>query len=202
MNSAFSFLPSFKGILVHDCLPAYFKFEQAGHALCGAHLLRELEALIQQGSHWGRRFSEFLRRLLKIPPDRRRRIRKFIEGSYDVLCRIAHLEEPPPQKTKTRDKCTKGRNLLKRLIKYKQAVLAFAFDEKIPFTNNLAERDVRPVKLKQKVSNSFRTLHGARIYARIESFISTARKQGQNIFNELKNTFSGYNFLTPLNQMT
>ena len=78
------------------------------------------------------------------------------------------------------------------------AVLAFAFNEEVPFTNNLAERDIRPVKVKMKVSNCFRTLTGAEIYARIESFISTARKNNRNIFQELTNTMDGHNFLVPL----
>ena len=86
---------------------------------------------------------------------------------------------------------------MERLIKEKDAVLAFAFNREVPFTNNLAERDIRPVKVKMKVSNCFRTMEGAEIYARIESFVSTARKNKQNIFVELANTFNGYNFLVP-----
>jgi len=81
-------------------------------------------------------------------------------------------------------------------------VLAFAFHQEVPFTNNLVERDVRPAKLKQKVSGSFRTLRGAQVYARIQGFISTARKQGRNIFRELKNTFDGHNFLSVKCEMT
>ncbi|MCF6332022.1 MAG: transposase [Draconibacterium sp.] len=79
-------------------------------------------------------------------------------------------------------KRTKGRNLVERLIKYQDAVLAFAFYEQVPFTNNLAERDIRPTKIKQKISNSFRSFKGAGNYARIEGFISTARKNNKNIF--------------------
>jgi len=107
--------------------------------------------------------------------------------------------EPPPIKTpgkRGRYKRTKSRNLVERLIKHQDAVLAFAFNEKVPFTNNLAERDIRPVKIKQKISNSFRSFEGAEIYARIEGFISTARKNKMNIFNQLCSTFEGRNFLT------
>ena len=63
-------------------------------------------------------------------------------------------------------------------------------------TNNLVERDVRPAKVKQKVSNCFQTFKGAEIYARIEGFISTARKNQRNVFSELCTTFEGHNFLT------
>ena len=76
--------------------------------------------------------------------------------------------EPPPRKTpgkKGRYKRTKGRNLVERLIREKEAVLAFAFNQEVPFTYNLAERDVRPAKVKMKVSNCFRSFEGAEIYA-------------------------------------
>jgi len=75
-------------------------------------------------------------------------------------------------------------------------VLVFAFNQQVPFTNNQAERDVRPAKIKQKISNSFRSFKGAQIYARIEGFISTVRKNNKNVFYELRSTFNGYNFLT------
>ena len=71
-------------------------------------------------------------------------------------------------------KRTKGRNLVERLIREQDAVLAFAFNKEVPFTNNLAERDIRPVKIKQKISNYFRTFSSAEIYARMEGFLSTA----------------------------
>lgn len=116
-----------------------------------------------------------------------------------LICNIGEKSEPPPKKTpgeKGRYKRTKGRNLVERLIREKEAVLAFAFNEGVPFTNNLAERDIRPIKVKMKISNCFRTFKGAEIYARIESFLSTARKQKRNVFEELCNTFDGHNFLT------
>ena len=90
----------------------------------------------------------------------------------------------------------KGRNLLIRLSKHRLAVLAFAFHEDVPFTNNQAERDLRPAKTKQKVAGAFRTFEGAEIYARIFGFISTSRKHQFNVFNELKRAFTGETFLT------
>jgi transposase len=94
-----------------------------------------------------------------------------------------------------RPKKTKGRNLLERFIQYKEAILAFALQEEVPFTNNLAERDLRPAKVKQKVSGCFRTKAGAKKYARIQSFISTARKQHQQVFQQIKQAFCGSTFL-------
>ena len=106
--------------------------------------------------------------------------------------------EPPPGKSprqKGRYNRTKGRNLVERLIREKDALLAFAFNQEVPFTNNLAGRDLRPAKVKMKVSNCFRTFEGEEIYARIASFISTARKHNKNVFSELCNIFSGYDLL-------
>jgi transposase len=123
-----------------------------------------------------------------------------IKSKYLEICDKGEKHEPPPYKPpgkRGKPKRTKGRNLVERLIREMDAVLAFAFNEEVPFTNNLAERDIRPVKIKIKVSNCFRTLTGAEIYARIESFISTARKNNRNIFEELTNTLNGHNFLVP-----
>ena len=85
---------------------------------------------------------------------------------------------------------------MERLIREKEAVLTFAFNKEVPFTNNLAERDIRPAKVKQKISNCFRTFSGAEIYARIEGFVSTARKHNRKFFSEFFTTFEGHNFIT------
>lgn len=118
---------------------------------------------------------------------------------YQKIWDYANEIEPPPKKSTSgrgRPKATKGRNLLIRLSKHQSAVLAFAFHQQVPFTNNQAERDIRPAKTKQKVAGCFRTFEGAKIYARILGFISTTRKHQFSIFNELKSTFEGDNFLT------
>ena len=114
-----------------------------------------------------------------------------------MVCSRAQREEPPPIRHHRTGKATrtKGRNLLDRLIKYKQAVLAFALYAEVPFTNNQAERDLRPVKVKHKIAGCFRTLLGAQHYARISSFISTARKQHRHVFKELRQIFQGDSFL-------
>jgi transposase len=129
--------------------------------------------------------------------------KELIESRYDRICSLGEKAEPPPIKIpgkKGRSKRTKERNLIERLIGKKEAVLAFAFNPEVPFTNNLAERDIRPAKVKQKISNCFRTFKGAEIYARIEGFIpiaiGTARKNQHNVFSELCATFEGHNFIT------
>ena len=200
LESEQSILDQLTGWLVHDCWGSYFNFKNLHHALCGAHILRELEGLIENDqSKWARVFKTFLMHVFEMPLEERIRRRQQIESRYTLICGIGEKAEPPARK-KPGDmgpcKRTKGRNLVERLIREKEAVLAFAFNEEVPFTNNLAERDVRPVKVKLKISNCFRTLEGADIYARIVSFISTARKNNRNVYSELYTAFSGRNFLT------
>lgn len=195
-----SLLADYFGWLVHDCWGSYFKLEHVKHAICGAHILRELESLVEnQQSKWAKVFKLFLLNVYKMPFEERVKRKELIESRYDRICSFGEKAEPPPIKVpgrKGRSKRTKGRNLVERLISKKDAVLAFAFNPEVPFTNNLAERDIRPVKVKQKISNCFRTFKGAEIYARIEGFISTARKNQRNVFSELCTTFEGNNFTT------
>ena len=195
-----SVLRDYIGWLVHDCWSSYFNLGKLKHAICGAHILRELEGLIETGeTKWAKVFKSFLLSVYKMPFEERVMRRKHIESRYDRICEIGEKAESPPVKTtgrKGRYKRTKGRNLVERLIREKHAVLAFAFNKEVPFTNNLAERDIRPAKVKQKISNCFRTFKGAEIYARIEGFISTVRKNKRCVFPELCTTFEGHNFIT------
>jgi transposase len=200
LNSEKSILGRIRGWLVHDCWRSYFGFLKMKHAICGAHILRELKGLIENGqSKWARVFHTFLMNVYEMPFEERVKRRQLIESRYTLICGIGERAEPPPRKTpgkRGKYKRTKGRNLVERLIREKEAVLAFAFHKEVPFTNNLAERDIRPAKVKQKVSNCFRTFSGAEIYARIEGFVSTARKHDRNVFSELSSTFAGKNFIT------
>ena len=195
-----SILTHYFGWLVHDCWGSYFKLEHLKHAICGAHILRELESLIEnQQSKWAKVFKLFLLSVYNMPFEERVKRKELIESRYDRICSLGERAEPPPIKIpgrKGRSKRTKGRNLVERLISKKEAVLAFAFNPEVPFTNNLAERDIRPAKVKQKVSNCFRTFKGAEIYARIEGVMSAVRKNQCNVFSELCTTFERYNFLT------
>lgn len=200
LKSDKSILDKITGWLVHDCWSSYFSFNKFKHAVCGAHILRELEGLVEIGqSKWAKVFKAFLMSVYEMPFEDRVKRRQHIESRYELICGMGEKLEPPPQKShgkRGRCKRTKGRNLVERLIREQNAVLAFAFNKQVPFTNNLAERDIRPTKVKQKISNCFRTFTGAEIYARIEGFISTARKQNQNVFSELSATFEGNNFLS------
>jgi transposase len=197
LNCDDSVLKDFTGTAVHDCLPSYFKFENAGHALCGAHLLRELNGVWENGSLWAKEMHEFLLNLYAItrPAELAEQLRKDcaeeIQTHYQSVLDKAELEEPLPDRSKgKRPKQTPGRNLLDRLRTHREGVLAFVFKEGVPFTNNQAERDLRGTKVKVKVSGGFRTVAGACVYARIQGVISTFRKRGENVFARLRELFS------------
>jgi transposase len=199
LSSESSLLPAYTGWAVHDCWASYFLFPACRHAICGAHLLLELTALTEQGSRWAKQMHTVLLTLYQVT-DRGTRAVTYPQrwsALYDAVCHRAQQEEPRPHRLpqKGKPKRTKGRNLLERFIAYKAAVLAFAFHAEVPFTNNQAERDLRPVKVKQKIAGSFRTLLGAHHYARIYSFIATARKQHRHVFKELRHLFRGSSFL-------
>ena len=198
-----------RGYTVHDCWSSYFTFRDCKHAICGAHLLRELTALTEAGSRWAGKMHELMLQAYKASDYGKGTLKEPLPSlqEYDQICQQGQQEEPPAQgharpgharpgharpgyarpghARPGRPKKTKGRNLLERFIKHKEAILAFALQEKVPFTNNQAERDLRPAKIKQKVSGCFRTTAGAERYARIQSFISTARKQGEQVFQQL-----------------
>ena len=107
------------------------------------------------------------------------------------------LNDPPSAKKKRgRPKKTKSRNLLERMDKYRDQILAFLWDPEIPFSNNQAEQDIRMLKVKQKISGGFRTLKNAEIFARIRSYISTEQKQGVRAWEALAKVFDGA-YLSP-----
>jgi transposase len=197
LNDVDSLLPHFKNRAIHDCWASYFKFDGCSHALCNAHIIRELNALIEKGADWAKEMSVFLLHLYKISegatlivPEKDNWVAKFKE-----ICTIADKEEPPPTKgAKGKSKNSKGRNLLNRLVLHQDGILAFAFDLLVPFSNNQAERDIRCLKTKQKVATSFRTIDGAKHFARIQSFISTVRKHKINVFNAINSIFDNQQF--------
>lgn len=188
-----SLIKDFENWAIHDCWESYFRFERCRHVLCNAHLLRELESLKEQASSWGQKMQEFLYEMYEAT-ERGKKVlakRREWERRYEKICLIGELEEPPPKASKRgRAKNSVGRNLLNRLKKHQAGVMEYAFREEVPFTNNQAERDIRCVKIKQKISNSFRSQEGAENYARIQGFVSTVRKQEMNVFQEIVNVFN------------
>jgi transposase len=207
-SPSISFLHTYKGWLLHDCYAFYFKFIQSRHALCCPHLLRELMAQIEQGKDWAVTLHQFLLDLYqksekgtKTVPNIAVEKKKWLEICRNAI-QVEELLLPPKdesvKKKRGRIKRNKPLNLLDRLFKHSDAVLAFAEFEEVPFSNNQAERDLRPAKTKQKVSGCFRTLEGAHTYARIQGFISTCRKHQINVFNELRAVCStNINYVAP-----
>lgn len=201
LQSEESIAQNYTGTLVHDCWASYFGLQNTRHALCGAHLLRELRGLSENyDSRWAKKMHsllmyayEFSNRGGSVLPAQKQKI---VLSRYKQILKEADREEPPPEpRKKGRPKKTKGRNLFERLEQYEEEVLRFTREQNVPFTNNIAERDIRPLKTKLKVSGCFRTLQGARHYARIKSFCSTAKKHGLSVYEELLNAWQGESFL-------
>jgi transposase len=194
IESRQSILPDFKNYLMHDCWASYFGLSDAKHLICNAHLIRELQALIEKDSQWAVCMQKYLLDLFYLSKDTilpKEILPKYVR-EFHQICQRGFEEEPIPVKIegkKGKIAKSKGRNLLERLSTNQDPILSFAFHEGLPFTNNQAERDIRTVKTKQKVSACFRTVAGANHYARIQGFISTIRKQNQNPFQNLKDVF-------------
>ena len=193
-----SLLANVTGIVVHDHWKPYYTMTGVVHALCNAHHLRELKALIEiEKEDWAAKMQRLLRRACHAANLARERgvplkpgLIALIERCYDGILANGlafHEAQPTLAKAKRRGRQPRrvGHNLLLRLSTRKQDVLRFLTDPCVPFTNNLAERDGRMMKLRQKISGGFRAENGAKDFAVIRSVLSTARKQGWNILRTL-----------------
>jgi len=193
-------LPDFRGIAVHDFWKSYFRFD-CRHASCNAHLLRDLIFIKERFEQpWAKQLIDFLINLKTLKENAiaagkttfsKATFKKY-RSQYDTLVQKGFLVnpfKPPEEKTKGRYKKTPPRNLLERLRDYADDVLRFFQDFQVPFDNNFSERDIRMMKVKQKISGGFRSLEGAKYFARIRSFILTARKQNINPLQALTNLF-------------
>src|SRR5215210_4983931 len=188
------------GVAMHDGLSAYREYEGCEHALCNAHHLRELTFVEEEHKQeWAGRMKTLLSEIeesvreeaawggTRLEP---KRVEKF-EKRYQRLLEAGLAANPPPIRTgkKGRPKQSKGKNLVDRLDKHRREVLRFMHDFRVPFDNNRAERDLRMIKVRQKISGCFRTRRGAQMFCRIRGYISTARKQGENVLAALESVF-------------
>jgi transposase len=210
-------LPHFRGTAVHDHWSPYFRYNNAAHVLCNAHHLREL-CFIHEQYHqaWTDEMHQLLL-AIKVAVEETRpqqdhlpaeRIAAFEQRYAEILARGSAANPPPPdpdpppemdgqpRRTKRgRKKQTPPKNLLDRLTTYQRGVLTFMYDFRVPFDNNQAERDLRMIKVKQKVSGALRTTAGAEEFCRIRSYLSTMRKQERPLLAALEAAYLGHPFL-------
>lgn len=200
-------LGEFRGTVVHDHWKPYFKYDACHHALCNAHHLRELQFIDKQYHQpWANDMAKLLLEIkaavAKTPAAAESLSAPQLEAferRYDAVVQAGIEANPiatPASEVKTRGrrKQPPPLNLAMRLHDFKGQVLAFMYDFRIPFDNNQGERDVRMVKVKQKVSGGFRTLEGAKRFGRIRGYISTARKHSKNVFEAVRHAFDGNPF--------
>jgi transposase len=195
---------------VHDHWKPYFKYGECDHGLCNAHHLRELSFIDKQYQQsWAPDMAELLLEIKAaveatpeplmslLPPELEafeKRYDKVVQSGFEANpTRVSPTEGEV--KKRGRPKRPPPVNLLIRLRDFKGETLAFMSDFRVPFDNNQGERDVRMVKVKQKVSGGFRTLAGAKRFGRIRGYISTARKNGKNVFEAIRDAFDGNPFI-------
>lgn len=191
-------LPEYKGIVMHDHYASYNKYKNATHVFCNAHHLRELKAVEEQENvHWASKASELLL-AIKASVDSQRKYRNSLskkemqewKRKYQEIIENGLNEykktEDEKIKKRGRKKQLKGKNLLDRLSKYKEGSLMFMEDFDIPFDNNESERDIRMVKLKEKISGGFRSKKAGEYFCRIRGYISIVRKKRKNVLRALQ----------------
>jgi transposase len=201
-SDAGGILPFFKGNASHDCWGAYFRYLDCSHNPCRAHFLRELEAFVKnwKGQSWAKAMKALLMEMKNSRDIAERRRKRMVapieilafESRYDSILDLAFSENPDKSGSKG---CKTAFNLATRLRNLRDETLSFLWNVSIPFTNNQAERDIRMVKVKTKVSGCFRSSKGADAFAAIRSYISTAAKNGLDAFKALVQTFEGKPFI-------
>ncbi len=201
---AIGILKDFQGVSVHDGWRSYWQF-LCQHALCNVHHLRDLTFLEEeQGQAWAAEMKELLLESKAAVAQARALGRSCLhplevadwKARYGALLAEgyqANPPDPPPETAKKgRRKQSPARNLLDRLSRYQEAVLLFLDNFAVPFDNSLAERDIRRVKVQQKVSGCFRSSAGAVAFCRIRGYLSTLRKQGVAVLTALEQALVGH----------
>jgi transposase len=201
---AIGILPGFRGVSVHDGWRSYWAYG-CQHAVCNVHLLRDLTFLFEeQQQGWAEHMKDLLLSIKAAVEQARAEGRPALhplevqdwQAQYQAVLLQGDAAQPrelsPPLRGKGRRKQSAARNLLNRLTKEQDAVLAFLHNLVVPFDNNLAERDLRMVKVQQKISGCFRSEAGAHVFCRIRGYLSTLRKQGRALLMALEQVLLGH----------
>ena len=195
-------LPRLKGNAVHDNWKPYMKYD-CSHSLCNAHQIRELTAVYEEGGQpWAQWMIGFLIESKQAVEQAKKAGKKRLaaseireyENRYKTIIASGMKANPPPSRADSlgkrgRLKRSKARNLVERLDKLQKETLRYLHDFRVPFDNDLAERDIRMMRVQQKVSGSFRSYEGALAFCRIRSYISTIRKQGLSVIDAIMGAF-------------
>jgi transposase len=199
---------NFHGRAMHDRWASYDQYD-CTHSLCGTHLIRDcLFVAEQEKQPWGQKMVDLLLLMLQTTDQWRAkgasRLPKALQDElvaqyFDLLAAgfAVHQAQAPPTplpKRQGRPKQSASKNLLDALLQRAEDVLAFLGDLSLPFTNNLAERDLRMIKVQQKISGTFRSVEGATAFCVIRSYLSTMRKQGRSMLPALSAVFEGSPF--------
>lgn len=183
-------VPRYGGVIIHDCWASYFSYQHCGHGLCGSHLMRELTFVVESNGYaWAKNMKRLLKETCaKVSKSGKKKLSD--EDYANLQKRFRNIitrgeKELPPVPTKPSGKRGKiaksdAHNLWERINENEQAVLLFAKNSHVSFTNNRAERDLRMAKVKQKVSGCFRVLKYAQAYCRISSYLQTMANKGYN----------------------
>lgn len=198
---AIHIIPRYGGIIIHDCWASYLSYEHCDHGLCGAHLLRELTFIIDANQYaWAKNMKNLLQKTchaVSQSDDKCLEETAYnrLQKHYRNLLTRGEKEMPPilPKAAGKRGKMAKSdaHNLLERLRKYESAVLLFAKNPQVAFTNNRSERDLRMAKVKQKVSGCFRSEQYAQAYCRITSYLQTMANKGINPMHAIQMALVG-----------
>jgi transposase len=197
-------LAEFKGVACHDLWKMYYKYDECAHSLCNAHHLRDLQGIIDSSDFiWPVKMKAFLQKTKKLVDEAKSKSKdefpesllKELKIEYQSILDIGESETPPTPERKPgkRGQIAKGknRNLLERFDLRREEITDFIDDFNRPFDNNQAERDIRMVKVRQKISGTFRNTKMAQNFCMARSYISTAAKQGLNIFDTIAGAFAG-----------
>jgi transposase len=202
-------LSGYKGVAVHDGFTAYDQYRQCQHSLCNAHILRELNYVIETSKpDWAKELKQLLldiKAAVAVASEggkRRLAVRQEKEflSRYERIVAEAGKLYQPLKRQKCRSKTRRSREspivaaarkLVNRLVARRDEILLFMTDFRVPFDNNQAERDLRMLKVKQKISGCFRTDKGAEEFCRMRSYISTMKKQGHSVMDTIRSVFAG-----------